>query len=142
MLEENFKENDLKSLENENIIKIKDLSSQNIEEKKDNNNTNYKNDPKERLEDNINKISSKNIEDLHNNISIGQKLKKVKTFNKDNRKDRFGNKIAHGGHQKVSFLDKISKNNLTEVIKVENLKEYNKIEEPINNRGNCCCLLL
>ena len=142
MLEDNINENDLKSLESENIIKIKDISSQNIEEKKDNNNSNCKNDQKESLEKNINKINPKSIEDLDNNISIRQKLNKVKTFNKDNRKDRFGNMITHGGNQKVSFLDKISKNNLTEVINVENLKEYNKMEESTNIIGNCCCLLL
>ena len=94
------------------------------------------------MENNINKINSKSIEDLHNNIPNRQKLNKVKTFSKENRKDRFGNMITHGGNQKVSFLDKISNNNLTEVIKVENLKEYNKMEDTSNNRGNCCCLLL
>lgn len=44
--------------------------------------------------------------------------------------------------KKVSFLEKISKNNLTGIIKVENLKEYNKMEEPKNIIGNCYCLLL
>ena len=142
MLKNNINENDLKSNQNEDISQLKDLSVHNIEERKNFNNANYKNDPKESSENNINKINSKSIEDFHNNIPNRQKLIKVKTFNKENRKDRFGNMIAHGGNQKVSFIDKISNNKFTEVIKVENLKEYNKMEEPSNNRGNLCCLLL
>ena len=61
---------------------------------------------------------------------------------KGKRSDRFGNLIIHGGKQKVTFIDRVTKNNFTEVVKVENFKEYNKMEEPSSNRGNGCCLLL
>ena len=56
--------------------------------------------------------------------------------------------IIHGGKQKVTFIDRVSKKNLTEVVKIENFKEYNKMEE-VNNKNqgdncsmnNCCSLL-
>ena len=50
--------------------------------------------------------------------------------------------IIHGGKQKVSFIDRISKNNFTEVVKIENYKEYNKMEETSNSKGNNCCFLI
>ena len=88
-------------------------------------------------------ISSKDIEKKKPNcIQIDQKISKVKTFNNNKRIDRYGNMIIHGGKQKVSFIDRVSKNNFTEVVKIENYKEYNKMEEPTNNHGNGCCLLL
>ncbi len=86
-------------------------------------------------------ISNKDIEKKPKCIQIESKISKVKTFN-NRRIDRFGNMIMHGGKQKVSFIDKVSKNNFTEVVKIENYKEYNKMEEPTNNHGNGCCLLL
>ena len=58
------------------------------------------------------------------------------------RRDRLGNEIFHGGKYKVTFIDKVTKKNFSEVIKVENYKEYNKMEEPSSNRGNGCCLLI
>ena len=58
------------------------------------------------------------------------------------RFDMLGNQIIHGGKHKISFIDRISKNNLIEVIKVENYKEYNKMEEVIPSPGNGCCLLI
>ena len=58
------------------------------------------------------------------------------------RKDRFGNMIIHGGNHKVTFIDKVTKKNFTEVVKIENFKQYNKMEESSNNKGNNCCLLL
>ena len=73
------------------------------------------------------------------------KINKAKTFETGKRKDRYGNMIIHGGKQKVTFIDRVSNNNFTEVVKVENYKEYNKMEEITGsgNRGNiCCCFLL
>ena len=87
----------------------------------------------------INKESNKNI---INTIKMNPKLNKVKTFNKERRIDKYGNMIIHGGKQRVSFIDKVSKNNFTEVINVENFKQYNKIEDISNNKGNNCCSLL
>ena len=83
----------------------------------------------------INKESNKNIIDTI-------KINKVKTFNKERRVDKFGNRIIHGGKQRVSFIDKVSKNNFTEVINVQNFKQYNKMEDISNNKGNNCCSLI
>ena len=100
---------------------------------------NFINKPNEDFQ-NINN-NSKNFKDDFNNNQIKPIIKKVKTFNKEKRTDKFGNTIIHGGKQKISFIDKISKNNFVEVIKIENYKQYNKMEEPSNNKGNNCCLL-
>ena len=83
----------------------------------------------------INKESNKNIIDTI-------KINKVKTFNKERRVDKFGNRIIHGGKQRVSFIDKVSKNNFTEVINVQNFKQYNKMEDISNNKGNNCCSII
>ena len=71
------------------------------------------------------------------------RLTKAKTKSRefDKRYDIFDNLITHGGKQRVSFIDKISKNNLVEVIKVDNYKEYNKMEEVTPSNGNGCCLI-
>ena len=50
--------------------------------------------------------------------------------------DIFGNIITHGGKQKISFIDKISKYNFVEIIKIDNYKEYNKMEEVVLSNGN------
>ena len=49
--------------------------------------------------------------------------------------------IIHGGKQKVTFIDRVSNNNFTEVVKVENFKKYNKMEQPSSNAGYNCCIL-
>ena len=88
----------------------------------------------------INKPNEDFVKNIKNN-QINPIIKKVKTFNKEKRTDKFGNTIIHGGKQKISFIDKISKNNFVEVIKIENYKQYNKMEEPSNKKGINCCLL-
>ena len=97
---------------------------------------------------------NKQINNNNENVNVNDKQKininsskinKAKTFETGKRKDRYGNMIIHGGKQKVTFIDRVSKNNFTEVVKVENYKEYNKMEEitESGNRGNiCCCFLL
>ena len=82
------------------------------------------------------------LRDIIEAVKANPKLNTAKTFNKERRIDRYGNMIIHGGKQKVSFIDKVSKNNFTEVINVENFKQYNKIEDISNNKGNNCCSLL
>ena len=57
------------------------------------------------------------------------------------RVDRFGEPITHGGKQKVTFIDRITKNNFHELIKIESFKEYNKMEEVSNHKTNNCCLI-
>ena len=59
------------------------------------------------------------------------------------RIDRFGNKICKNGKQRVSFIDKISKNKINTVINVESYKKFNKMEEvSFNNQQNVCCFLI
>ena len=59
----------------------------------------------------------------------------------DIRLDKFGNAITHGGKQKISFIDKISKTNFVEVIKIANYKEYNKNDDQSHIGKNGCCLI-
>ena len=142
MIEINLNENDMTTLEKQTTAKIKENYSKNNEDIKNNNNNtlNLKD------ENNINKNLFKSNPNLNKvkekNINMNPIINKVKTFNKDNRTDRFGNIIIHGGKQKVSFIDKISKNQFTEVVKVENFKEYNKMENISSNQRNVCCILL
>ena len=128
----------------DDISKLKDQSTPIEDEKKSkelNLDNNFINKPDDDFPNNINNNS--NIDkDIINNIQISPILNKVKTFNKGKRLDKFGNNITHGGKQKVTFIDKISKNNFVEVIKIENYKQYNKMEEISNNKGNNCCLLI
>ena len=128
----------------DDISKFKDQSTPIEDEKKSkelNLDYNFINKPDDDFPNNINNNS--NIDkDIINNIQISPILNKVKTFNKGKRLDKFGNNITHGGKQKVTFIDKISKNNFVEVIKIENYKQYNKMEEISNNKGNNCCLLI
>ena len=107
---------------------------------------------------NENNNNAKNIE-LSNDIytkkfnkikDTSQSLKNSVTFSKaqtknrelDKRYDRIGNLITHGGKQKISFLDRISKINLAEIIKIDNYKEYNKMEEIAPTNGNGCCFII
>ena len=121
--QENIGFNDI----NQNDIINKKSTDDIINDNKQNNNNNNNINDKQKL--NIN----------------NSKINKAKTFETGKRKDRYGNMIIHGGKQKVTFIDRVSKNNFTEVVKVENYKEYNKMEEITGsgNRGNiCCCFLL
>ena len=95
--------------------------------------------------DSVNKINNQSTERdrvKEKNVISNSKINKAKTFETGKRTDRFGNMIIHGGNHKVTFIDRVSKNNFTEVVKVENYKEYNKMEEITNNKGNGCCLIL
>ena len=99
-----------------------------------------------------NKISSQEIkkpnikessQSLKNSLNFSKAQTKSKFYEK--RYDAFGILIEHGGKQKVSFIDRVTKNNLIEVIKVDNFKEYNKMEEVVPIYGNACngcCILI
>ena len=76
------------------------------------------------------------------NFKNTQEFNKTKSREIDIRQDNFGNIITHGGKQKIAFLDKITKGNFVEVIKIENYKEYNKLEEPTPSSANGCCILI
>jgi len=153
MINVNINVNDIKELEKEVNSNLKEISTAKEEEKKDFINLNLKNKTKEDNSNNIgiknsktNKVSDKNL--INDAFLNNPNLNKVKTFNNEKRTDKFGNMIIHGGNQKVTFIDRVSKKNLTEVVKIENYKEYNKMEEFNNkNQGdNCsmnnCCFLL
>ena len=142
-------ENKNEDIKKEAMIKTKENSFENKEEKKDfkelKNNDNIEKESNEEppIQRIKSAISNKNIENKKVKcLQIESKISKTKTFNKDRRTDRFGNIIIHGGKQKVTFIDRVTKNNFTEVVKVENYKEYNKMEETNDNHGNGCCILL
>ena len=131
---------------NENDIKLNEFSPPEKEKIRGfnelNTKDNFKNKKNEVLLNNINKRNSKSSDKIKaNKFQNNTKINKVKTFN-NRRIDRFGNMIMHGGKQKVSFIDKVSKNNFTEVVKIENYKEYNKMDDFSNNQRNGCCLLI
>ena len=102
--------------------KIEGNEIKDITDKKDDTN----NEEKLNLKAKINKKNSKNL-----NIYFSSK-----------RVDRNNNPITKGGKQKVTFIDKITNSNFTEVIKVESFKEYNKMEEVSNSHKNNCCILV
>ena len=77
---------------------------------------------------------------LKNSFTLSNE--ETKNREADKRYDLFSNLIKHGGKQKISFIDRISKNNFVEVIKIDNYKEYNKMEEIKTNKENGCCLLI
>ena len=59
------------------------------------------------------------------------------------RVDRYGNGITKNGKQRVTFTDRITKNNIAFIIKVESFKPYNKMEEvSYGNKHNNCCNLV
>jgi hypothetical protein len=146
MIDINNNNNKKEDIEKESTSQIKENILEKEQAKKDYNERNFNNinnNYKQPEDDPVtlkikSAISSKDIEKKKPNcIQIDPRISKVKTFNNNKRIDGYGNIIIHGGKQKVSF-----KNNLTEVVKIENYKEYNKMEEPTNNHGNGCCLLL
>ena len=108
-------------------------------------------------DNNINNKNSKkditlndNIKKTFNNKDTPQSLKNSINFSKaqtksreiDKRYDIFGNLIQHKGNHHVSFIDRVSKNNFVEVIKIDNYKEYNKMEEIAPTNGNGCCVII
>ena len=143
MIKINLKDNNIKITQKESSSKSKEQLSPIEDENKVLNYENLNTNMNEQFSKSKSKKSSNPLQNSDNNsIKINPVLNKVKTFNNERRTDRFGNMIIHGGKQKVSFIDRISKNNFTEVVKIENYKEYNKMEETSNNKGNNCCFLI
>ena len=106
----------------ENYLKIKTLETSNTK--------NIKNLSKKKSKSKFKKIR-KSV-----NLNTG-----VDIFTK--RVDVFGNEIIKNGKHKVTFIDKISKNNIAVSIKVMSFKEYNKMEKVLyDNKQNSCCLLI
>ena len=108
------------------------------------NNLNNDTSKKEQPANNFLKKKSCNIKERPQSLKNSLTFSNAQTRSRElyKRIDMFGNQITHGGKHKISFIDRISKNNLIEVIKVENYKEYNKMEEVTQSRGNGCCLVI
>ena len=143
MIEIKFSDNLLKELGKESKTNQKENPPTSKQENISYNEVNQKNNTQKK--DLANKNNNQNTERdrvKEKNVISNSKINKAKTFETGKRTDRFGNMIIHGGNHKVTFIDRVSKNNFTEVVKVENYKEYNKMEDSSNNKGNGCCLIL
>ena len=141
MIEINLNEKKLKELEEETSTRKKNEEIPKDHDKIGFNNLNSNNNAKNITNKEINNNANKNdLDDKNNPTNIENN--KVNKNEKGIRHDRFGNEIFRGGKYKVTFIDKVTKKNFSEVIKVENYKEYNKMEEPKSNRGNGCCFLI
>jgi hypothetical protein len=142
MIEIKLPDNLLKELGKESKTNQKENPPTSKQEKISFNEVNQKNNTQKKdLAKNNNKNTDRD-RDKEKNVISNSKINKAKTFETGKRTDRFGNMIIHGGNHKVTFIDRVSKNNFTEVVKVENFKEYNKMEEISNNKGNGCCFIL
>ena len=128
--------NNIKSLAERPPIELKEKSISKVEEVLYFDNNINKNSSQEIKQANIKESS----QSLKNSLNFSKAQTKSKFFEK--RYDAFGILIEHGGKHKVSFIDKVTKNNLVEVIKVDNFKEYNKMEEIAPKYGNGCCFLI
>ena len=142
MIEIKFSDNLLKELGKESKTNQKENPPTSKHENISYNEVNQKNNTQKKdLAKNNNKNTDRD-RDKEKNVISNSKINKAKTFETGKRTDRFGNMIIHGGNHKVTFIDRVSKNNFTEVVKVENFKEYNKMEDISNNKGNGCCFIL
>ena len=141
MIKINLDENKLKEIGKETSTKNKNEAISKDNDKIGFNNLNLNNNTKNIANKEItNNLNKNNLDDKNNQIN--NKNNKLNKDEKVVRRDRLGNEIIRGGKYKVTFIDKVTKKNFSEVIKVENYKEYNKMEEPSNSRGNGCCLLI
>ena len=121
----------LKNVDEEHCVKYIDMPR--METAKINNNNMVKDITPKDEDSNKNKLC------LNTNIKKGSK-KNIDLYFLPKRLDRFGVPILKGGKQKVTFIDKITKTNFVEVIKIESFKEFNKMEEvkSSNHRNTCC----
>ena len=121
----------LKNVDEERCVKYIDMPR--METAKINNNNMVKDITPKDEDSNKNKLC------LNTNIKKGSK-KNIDLYFLPKRLDMFGVPILKGGKQKVTFIDKITKTNFVEVIKIESFKEFNKMEEvkSSNHRNTCC----
>ena len=138
MTENKNNNNKESSLADRPSIKIKDETKSKRESLLGFNNLNNKTIKKEGLNYDIKNSSNS----LKNSNSIVFSKDQTKSREIDKRYDIYGNLIIHGGKHRISFIDGISKNNVVEIIKIENYKEYNKMEEVAPSTGNGCCLII
>ena len=121
----------LKNVDEEHCVKYIDMPR--METAKINSNNMVKDITPKEEDSNKNKLC------LNTNIKKGNK-KNIDLYFLPKRLDRFGCPILKGGKQRVTFIDKITKTNFVEVIKIESFKEFNKMEEikSSNHRNTCC----
>ena len=126
----------LKNVDDERCVKYIDMPR--METAKINNNNIVKDiSPKDDDED-----SNKNKLCLNTNIKKHSK-NNLDLYFLPKRLDRFGCPITKNGKQRVTFIDKITKTNFVEVIKIESFKEFNKMEEiKSSNQTNTCCVII
>ena len=122
----------LKNVDEEHCVKYIDMPR--METAKINSNNMVKDITPKEEDSNKNKLC------LNTNIKKGGSKKNIDLYFLPKRLDRFGIPITKGGKQKVTFIDKITKSNFFEVIKIESFKEFNKMEEikSSNHRNTCC----
>jgi hypothetical protein len=85
----------------------------------------------------FNRINTeKDITYNNKNINENNNIKKK-------RIDRNGNLICKNGKHKITFIDKITNKNFTDIINVESFKKYNKIEEVscVSDNHGCCIII-
>ena len=121
----------LKNVDEEHCVKYIDMPR--METAKINSNNMVKDITPKEEDSNKNKLC------LNTNIKKGSK-KNIDLYFLPKRLDRFGCPILKGGKQRVTFIDKITKTNFVEVIKIESFKEFNKMEEikSSNHRNTSC----
>ena len=91
---------------------------------------------------NIQRMETAKINNLNTNIKKHNK-NNLDLYFLPKRLDRFGCPITKGGKQRVTFIDKITKSNFYEVVKIESFKDYNKMEEiKSSNHTNTCCVII
>ncbi len=58
--------------------------------------------------------------------------------------DRYNCPITKKGKQKVTYIDKVTKNKLTQIIDIESFKEYNKMVEikSSSSQKHTCCVII
>ena len=123
----------LKNVDEEHCVKYIDMPR--METAKINSNNMVKDITPKEEDSNKNKLC------LNTNIKKGSK-KNIDLYFLPKRLDRFGCPILKGGKQRVTFIDKITKTNFVEVIKIESFKEFNKMEEVSNTSKNNCCIVI
>ena len=138
MTENKNNNNKESSLADRPSIKIKDETKSKRESLLGFNNLNNKTIKKEGLNYDIKNSSNS----LKNSNSIVFSKDQTKSREIDKRYDIYGNLITHGGKHKISFIDRVSKSNIIEIIKIESYKEYNKMEEVAPKSGNGCCFII
>lgn len=124
----------LKNIDEEHCVQYIDMPR--LETAKIKNNNMIKDITPEEEDNNKNKLC------LNTNIKKNSK-KNIDLYFLPKRLDRYACPITKNGKQKVTFIDKITKTSLVEVIQIESFKDYNKMEEirSSSNKNTCCGII-